>query len=207
METDKDTPERPDSEATQPTSEEPTPEEPTSEEPASEEPTPEEALPSPAEASTALADAVRVKQEIQARSATPWPLWFATVLTAYVALFPFAYGGMLSDREWLLPNSAWAVTLGVSTLLYLGLFTYVGAAWRRRTGVALRFDVLPRKVTVPLTIGLPVLLMGSAWAFKATAQPLWLIAASVAAAAVSIAFHLLFVRLHRKVSPASYATA
>ncbi|MDI3422001.1 hypothetical protein [Streptomyces luteolus] len=154
--------------------------------------------PTPDEARAALADAACVQESTAARSATPWPLWFATVITAYVALFPVAYGGMLSDRDWLLPTPAWTATLAVSTLVYLALFAYAGRAWRRRTGVALRFDVLPKTVTVPLVTGLPLLLVGSAWAFKLTGRSAWIVAASALAAAVSVGFHLAFVRLHRK---------
>lgn len=48
--------------------------------------------------------------------------------------------------------------------------------------------------------GLPALLLGSALAFRAGREPLWLFAASAVGAAVSIAFHLVFVRLDRKAS-------
>ncbi|ORT57908.1 hypothetical protein BKD26_22360 [Streptomyces sp. CB03238] len=66
--------------------------------------------------------------------------------------------------------------------------------------MTLRFDLLPRRVTVPLATGLPALLLGSAFVFRATGEPLWLFAASAIGVAVSIAFHLVFVRLHRKAS-------
>lgn len=168
-----------------------------------EQPTP----PTPEEARAALADAERIRQATAARSATPWPTWFAAVLTGYIALFPLAYGGMVADEEWLLPNAVWTGTLVLTTLAYLALFGYAARAWRQRTGVALRFDVLPKAVAVPLMCGLPVVLVGSAMAFRATGEPAWVVTASPVGAALSVGCHLMFVRLHRKAAPAPAATA
>lgn len=157
-------------------------------------------LPTSDEARAALAEAARIRGSATALSATPWPTWFATVLTAYIAALPVAYGGLLAHERWLLPSAVWGTVLLVITVAYLALFAVAARSWGRRTGVALRFDVLPKRATVPLAIGMPVLLVGSAWVFRATGQAWWLAAASVAAAAVSVGFHLTFVRLHRKSS-------
>ncbi|NBE52571.1 hypothetical protein, partial [Streptomyces boluensis] len=163
--------------------------------------------PTPDEARAALADAARVQESTAARSATPWPVWFTAVITGYVALFPFAYGGMLRDEDWLLPNGVWTATFAVTTFAYLTLFAYAARAWRRRTGVALRFDVLPKSATVPVLIGLPLLLVGSAWLFRATGRPVWMCVASAVGVAVSLAAHFTFVRLHRGALPATPAAA
>ncbi|MFI7408515.1 hypothetical protein ACIBU0_07590 [Streptomyces sp. NPDC049627] len=157
-------------------------------------------LPTSDEARAALTEAARIRRSATALSATPWPTWFAMVLTAYSAAFPIAYGGLLADERWLLPSEAWGAVLLVITVAYLALFAVAARSWRRRTGVALRFDVLPKRAAVPLAIGMPVMLVGSAWVFRATGQAWWLAAASIAAAAVSVGFHLAFVRLHRKAS-------
>jgi hypothetical protein len=156
--------------------------------------------PTPDEARAALAEADRVGASVAAVSATPWPTWFAAVITAYVAAFPFMYGGMLVDGGWVLPRAVWGMSLVIVTAVYMTLFTVAGRSWKRRTGVALRFDVLPRRATAPLSIGMPVLLVGSPWLFRATGQTGWLLAASVLSAAVSVGFHLAFVRLHRRAS-------
>ncbi|MEU6688139.1 hypothetical protein [Streptomyces sp. NPDC046832] len=155
-------------------------------------------LPTSDEARATLAEAARIRTSATALSATPWPTWFATTLTAYVAFFPVAYGGLFADDRWLLPKAAWAAALLSTTAAYSALFALAARSWRQRTGVALRFDVLPKRATVPLAIGMPALLMGPAWAFRATGQAGWLAFGAVAAAAVSVGFHLTFVRLHRK---------
>ncbi|MFF0549949.1 hypothetical protein ACFYUL_13415 [Streptomyces sp. NPDC004311] len=161
----------------------------------------EDALrPTAQQARAALAETEQVRASVTALSATPWPRWFAITLTLYIAAIPPVYGGTLASPRWLLPNLAWGVILLVMTAAYLVLFTVAGMNWRKKTGVALRFDVLPRRATVPLGIGLPALLVGSALAFRASREPLWLLAASAIGAAVSIAFHLAFVRMHRKTS-------
>jgi hypothetical protein len=156
------------------------------------------APPTSDEARATLTEAARIRASATAVSATPWPTWFATVLTAYIAAFPITYGGLLAEERWLLPRAAWVAVLLITTAVYLALFAVTARSWRQRTGVALRLDVLPTSATVPLAIGMPVLLVGSAWVFRATGQAWWLAAASVAAAAVSVGFHLAFVRLHRK---------
>ncbi|MFE9020405.1 hypothetical protein ACFYNL_17840 [Streptomyces sp. NPDC007808] len=156
--------------------------------------------PTSQEALATLAEAARIRASATALSATPWPTWFATALTAYIAAFPLAYGGMLAEERWLLPRAAWATVLPVITAAFLTLYVIAARSWKQRTGVALRFDVLPKRATLPLTIGMPVLLVGSAWAFRATGQAWWLVTASVIAATVSVGFHLAFVRLHRKTS-------
>ncbi|MEV6678025.1 hypothetical protein AB0N09_14330 [Streptomyces erythrochromogenes] len=156
--------------------------------------------PTAQQARAALADTEQVRASAAALSATPWPRWFAITLTLYIAAIPPVYGGTLASSRWLLPNLAWGVIMLVMTAAYLVLFGVAGVNWRKKTGVALRFDVLPKRATVPLGIGLPVLLVGSAFAFRASQDPLWLFAASAIGAAVSIAFHLAFVRMHRKAS-------
>ncbi|MER5837257.1 hypothetical protein ABT116_42475 [Streptomyces sp. NPDC002130] len=152
------------------------------------------------EARAALAEAARIRASATALSATPWPAWFATVSTAYVAAFPVVYGGLLADERWLLPEAAWGTVLLIITAVYLVLSAVAARSWRRHTGVALRLDVLPAWATVPVAIGLPALLVGPGWVFRATGQAGWLAAASVATAALSVGFHLAFVRLHRKTS-------
>ncbi|MEU0669078.1 hypothetical protein ABZ508_02125 [Streptomyces lavendulocolor] len=156
--------------------------------------------PTAQEALAALSDAEQVKASATALAATPWPRWFTAALTLYIAAVPPVYGGTLARHDWLLPQGAWSVIMVVMTATYLSLFALAASNWRKKTGVALRFDVLPKSVTLPLAIGLPVVLLGSALVFRATREPLWLFAASAVGAATSIAFHLVFVRLHRKAS-------
>lgn len=154
--------------------------------------------PTPEQARSALAETEHVRASAEALSATPWPNWFFITLTLYAAALPIAYGGVTADSDWLLPRSAWlGLTLAI-TAAYGALFAVAAKAWRNKTGVALRFDVLPKSATVPLTVGLPVLVAGSGFAFRLTGRPVWLIAASLISAAVSVGFHLVFVRLHRK---------
>ncbi|WP_343245052.1 hypothetical protein [Streptomyces sp. SID14478] len=152
----------------------------------------------PEQARSALADTEHVRASAAKLSATPWPNWFFLTLTLYTAALPLTYGGAVADSEWLLPGPAWmGILLGI-TAVYGALFAGAAKAWREKTGVALRLDVLPRRATVPLAIGLPALWVGAACAFRLTGWPGWLIAASFLGAAVSVGFHLAFVRLHRK---------
>jgi hypothetical protein len=152
----------------------------------------------PDQARIALADTERVQASTAALSATPWPTWFVTTLTLYIAALPIAYGGVVAESDWLLPRPAWiGITLAI-IVVYVGLLSRAATAWREKTGVALRFDVLPKRATVPAMVGLPLLVTGAAIAFRFTGQPAWLIAASLIGAATSIGFHLVFVRLHRK---------
>lgn len=81
--------------------------------------------------------------------------------------------------RWLLPKAAWTAVPLIITVAYLALFAVAARSWRQRTGVALRFDVPPKRATVPLAIGMPMLLAGPAWMFRATGQARWLAAASV----------------------------
>ncbi|RFU85960.1 hypothetical protein DY218_14800 [Streptomyces triticagri] len=152
----------------------------------------------PEQARTALAEAEEVRTSTTALSATPWPAWFAVCLTLYSAALPIAYGGVMADEDWLLPRPAWIGVLLLMVLLFTGLFAVAARNWRHRTGVALRLDVLPKRATVPLFIGLPAILIGSAVAFRTTGWPGWLVGAALLAGATSIGFHLAFVRLHRK---------
>ncbi|MEU8696023.1 hypothetical protein [Streptomyces sp. NPDC048665] len=154
--------------------------------------------PTPQQARAALADTEQIHASTTALSATPWPLWFTTALTLYIAAIPQVYGGLVAASEWLLPKVAWAVVMVVMTAAYLALFAVAATTWKKKTGVALRLNVLPKRATVPMAVGLPALLVGSPIAFRATGEPVWLFAASAVGAAVSIAFHLTFVRLHRK---------
>ncbi|AVZ73739.1 hypothetical protein SLUN_17700 [Streptomyces lunaelactis] len=152
----------------------------------------------PEQARSALADTEHVRASAAALSATPWPNWFFITLTLYAAALPIAYGGVMADSDWLLPRLAWTGIMLAITAAYGTLFAVAAKAWRNKTGVALRFDVLPKRATVPLMAGLPVLLVGAAVAFRVTGWPVWLIVASLISAAVSVGFHLAFVRLHRK---------
>lgn len=152
----------------------------------------------PEHARAALADTEHIRASAAALSATPWPNWFFVTLTLYIAALPITYGGAMADADWLLPGPAWmGISLAI-TAVYGVLFAVAARAWRNRTGVALRLDVLPKRATVPLMVGMPVLLVGAAFAFRATGWPGWPIAASLIGAAVSVGFHLAFVRLHRK---------
>ncbi|MFE2461585.1 hypothetical protein [Streptomyces sp. NPDC059402] len=150
----------------------------------------------PEQARAALADTERVRASATALTATPWPTWFFITLTLYTAALPITLGGIMADDDWLLPRPAWMATLLAITALYAALLSVATKAWRDKTGVALRLDVLPKRATLPLMIGLPLLLVGGPYAFSATGQPAWLIAASLLGAAVSVGFHLAFVRLH-----------
>ncbi|MFJ8537165.1 hypothetical protein [Streptomyces sp. NPDC093591] len=152
----------------------------------------------PEQARSALADTEHIRASAAALSATPWPNWFFITLTLYVAALPITYGGAMADPDWLLPGPVWMGIMLATTAVYGALFAVAAKAWRDKTGVALRFDVLPKRATVPLAVGLPVLLVGAAFAFRVTGWPVWLIAASLIGAAVSVGFHLAFVRLHRK---------
>ncbi|WP_432082417.1 hypothetical protein [Streptomyces sp. WAC 04229] len=152
----------------------------------------------PEGARAALADTEHVRASAAALSATPWPTWFFVTLTLYIAALPIVYGGITADSDWLLPRAAWTGVMLAITAAYGALFAVAARAWRDKTGVALRFDVLPKRATVPLAVGLPVLLVGAAFAFRVTGRPVWLIAASLVSAAASVGFHLAFVRLHRK---------
>ncbi|WP_399886341.1 hypothetical protein ACGH7X_17865 [Streptomyces sp. BBFR51] len=152
----------------------------------------------PEQARAALADTERVRVSAAALSATPWPNWFFITLTLYLAALPIPLGGVIADRDWLLPRPAWMAIMLALIAAYGALFAVAAKAWRNKTGVALRLDVLPKRATVPLTLGLPLLLVGALFAFRATGRPLWLIAASLLGAAVSVGFHLAFVRLHRR---------
>ncbi|WP_415952232.1 hypothetical protein [Streptomyces sp. KLOTTS4A1] len=154
--------------------------------------------PTAEQARSALAETEQIQASTAARSATPWPTWFFITLTLYIAALPITYGGAMADPDWLLPGPAWVGILLASTALYMALFAVAARKWRVKTGVALRLDVLPKRATVPLAVGLPMLLVGAPVAFRATGWAGWLIAASVAGAAVSVGFHLAFVRLHRK---------
>lgn len=66
--------------------------------------------------------------------------------------------------------------------------------------MALRLDVLSTRASVALAIAVPALLSGPAFVFRVTREPLWLFAASIVGATVSVACHRQFVRLHRKAS-------
>ncbi|MEB8336910.1 hypothetical protein [Streptomyces endophyticus] len=156
--------------------------------------------PTPEQARSALADTEHIRTSAAALSATPWPNWFFITLTLYIAALPIIYGGVVADSDWLLPGPAWVGIMLAVTAAYGVLLAVAAKGWRNRTGVALRLDVLPKRVTVPLLVGLPVLVVGAAFAFRVTGRPVWLIAASLVSAAVSVGCHLTFARLHRKTS-------
>ncbi|MGW5086781.1 hypothetical protein [Streptomyces sp. 067-1] len=152
----------------------------------------------PEQARAALTDTERVRVSATALTATPWPTWFFITLTLYVVALPITLGGITADRDWLLPRPAWMAAMLAITALYAALFAVAAKAWRDKTGVALRMDVLPKRATLPLMVGLPLLLVGGPLVFRATGQPAWLFATSLLGAAVSVGFHLTFVRLHRR---------
>lgn len=156
--------------------------------------------PTPAQARAALSDAERVRASVTALSATPWPSWFVVTITGTLVALPLCLGGFLADPEWLMPQWAWLVAMLVTEAVFFAFFAVAAAKWRAKTGVALRYDILPKRATVPVIAGLPVLLLGSGYAFRYTDEPLWLFGAAAVGAAVSIGFHLWFVRLHRKAS-------
>ncbi|MEU2759755.1 MULTISPECIES: hypothetical protein [unclassified Streptomyces] len=153
--------------------------------------------PTPEQAHSALADTEHIRASAAALSATPWPRWFFAALTLYIAALPIVSGGVMADEAWLLPSPAWMGIMVAITAVYGVLFSVAARTWREKTGVALRLDVLPKRATVPLMAGLPVVLVGAAFAFRATGSAAWLIAASLIGAATSVGFHLAFVRLHR----------
>ncbi|MEU4927039.1 hypothetical protein AB0G54_11125 [Streptomyces yokosukanensis] len=93
---------------------------------------------------------------------------------------------MTAAPQWLLPRHTWDAVMLAMTAVHLGLSGVAAARWRKKTGVALRLDVLPRRATVPLMIGLPVLPIGSTLAFRADQEPLWLFAASVRSKHVAV---------------------
>ncbi|XVQ07307.1 hypothetical protein ACQP1W_32465 [Spirillospora sp. CA-255316] len=160
----------------------------------------EAALPTPEQARAALADTDHVRVSVAALSATPWPTWFVTTITAMLVVLPITFGGALAEPDWLMPQGAWLATMLATEVVYVVFFAIAARNWRAKTGVALRLDVLPKRATVPAFIGMPLLLLGSGYAFRHTGQPLWLFGAAAAGAALSIGFHLWFVRLHRKTS-------
>ncbi|MFF2651531.1 hypothetical protein [Streptomyces sp. NPDC058045] len=152
----------------------------------------------PEAARAALAEVEEVRVAAVAVAATPWPTWFFLALAGYLAALPVVLAGATADAEWGLPRAVWSGVLVGMIVVYFVLFGVAARRWRSRTGVALRLDVLPKRATVPMAIGLPVLLVGSVAAFHATGDPGWLVADSVIAAATSVGYHLAFHRLHRK---------
>ncbi|NUU20712.1 MAG: hypothetical protein HOV68_04220 [Streptomycetaceae bacterium] len=156
--------------------------------------------PTPEQARAALAETEHVRASVTALSATPWPTWFVATITAMFVVLPITLGGALADPEWLMPQWAWLLTMLATEAVFFAFFGVAAANWREKTGVALRFDVLPKRATVPLVVGMPLLVLGSGYAFRHTGQQLWLYAAAAVGAAVSIGFHLWFVRLQRKAS-------
>lgn len=151
----------------------------------------------PEQARAALTDADRIRVSTEALSATPRPTWLFVSLTLYIAAIPICVGGARASREWLLSRLAWMGVLVAVITVHGGLQAVATRAWRDRTGVALRLDVLPRRAIVPIAAGLPVLMVGAPLAFRVTGRPIWLIAASLTGVAVSVGCHLAFVRLHR----------
>lgn len=154
--------------------------------------------PTPEQARAALADTDDVRAAVAALSATPWPSWFVATITAVLVVLPITLGGALAEPAWLLPQWAWLVTMLATEAVFFAFFTVAARNWVAKTGVALRLDILPKRATVPALIGLPLLLVGGCYAFRDTGQPLWLFGVAAVGAAVSIGFHLWFVRLHRK---------
>ena len=152
----------------------------------------------PEQARLALADTEQVRASTAALSATPWPTWFFVTLTLYLAAFPIAYGGAMAGSDWLLPRPAWIGVMLAGIAAFGALYAVAARNWRDRTGVALRLDVLPKWATAPLAVVLPLLLVGAPLAFRVTGRPVWLVAASLLSAALSVGCHLAFVRLHRK---------
>lgn len=156
--------------------------------------------PTPEQARAALADADEVRTSVAALSATPWPVWFVVAITAMFVVLPIALGGMLAEPDWLMPRSAWLVTMLATEVVFVALFAVAARNWRAKTGVALRLDVLPKWATVTAAAGLPLVVVGAAYAFRDTRQPLWLFGAVAVGVALSVGFHLWFVRLHGKAS-------
>ncbi|MER5478348.1 hypothetical protein ABT026_15435 [Streptomyces sp. NPDC002734] len=153
--------------------------------------------PTPEQARAALAAVEHLRASGAALSATPWPTWFFVALTLYIGVLPICVGGAVADREWLLPRPAWLGLTVAVIAVQAALQAVASKAWRERTGVALRLDVLPKSAVVPIVVGLPVLMVGAPVVFRGTGRPEWLIAASLIGVAVSVGCHLAFVRLHR----------
>ncbi|MCW4457353.1 hypothetical protein [Microbacterium sp. MPKO10] len=156
--------------------------------------------PTPEEARAALDGTESVRASVSALSATPWPLWFTAVLTAMLAALPIGLGGALAEPEWLMPRWAWFVAIVVVEGVFFALFFLASRRWTASTGVALRLNVLPKAVTLSAMIGLPVIVVGAGIAFRMTGEVWWLLGAATIGAALSIAFHLWFVRLHERQS-------
>lgn len=111
--------------------------------------TPPPSWPTPDQARAALGDAAQVQASVARLSATPWPLWFTACLAGYCGALPIVFGGVIADPEWLLPRAAWLVAGVLLLAVYLSLFAVAGRAWQSRTGVALRMDVLPKRIALP----------------------------------------------------------
>lgn len=159
----------------------------------------EASLPTPEQARAALADTDDVRVSVEALSATPWPTWFVATITAMFVVLPITFGGALAEPDWLMPQGhGWPSCWGPGG---------VPRVLRRRGQELARQDgrgTAPRRPAQArhraALVGTPLLIVGSGYAFRYTDQPLWLFAASAAGAALSIGFHLWFVRLHRKAS-------
>ena len=104
----------------------------------------------------------------------------------------------MAGQTWLLPRTSWLAIAAGLVSTFLILFVVAANGWRRRTGVALRLDVLPRSATLGAIVGYPALALGAIAVFRVTGSPLLLFVASAAGVAVAVAYHLWFVRLHRK---------
>ena len=160
--------------------------------------TPSAPWPTPDRARAALGDAEQVQSSVARLSATPWPVWFTTCLALYCVALPVVFGGVIADPEWLLPRVVWLVVGVLLLAVFLSLFAVAGRAWQRRTGVALRMDVLPKRIAVPLAISYPAVTVVALVVFWLTGNPLPLFVASVLGIALAVGSHLLFVRLHRR---------
>jgi hypothetical protein len=157
------------------------------------------ALPATAEqARAALGDAEQVRTSVSHLSATPWPLWFTIILAGYLGALPPVYGGLMAGQTWLLPRTGWLAIAAGLVSTFLILFVVAANGWRRRTGVALRLDVLPRSATLGAIVGYPALALGGTAVLRITGSPLLLFVASAAGVALAVVYHLWFVRLHRK---------
>ncbi|GLZ77648.1 hypothetical protein Afil01_24550 [Actinorhabdospora filicis] len=156
------------------------------------------ARPTPEQARAALAEAAQIRTSVTAVAATPWPVWFTVVITAMFVILPIAIGGVLAEPEWLMSKGVWLGVLLASETTFCALLAVASKSWQAKTGVALRWNVLPKAVTIPGFLGLAAVLIGSGYVFRYTGQPIWLFVASGIGAAASIASHIVFTRLHRK---------
>ncbi|RDI50009.1 hypothetical protein [Nocardia mexicana] len=152
--------------------------------------------PSAAQARIALDEAGDIRESVRRLSATPWPVWFTAVLTVYAMAYPVVFGGAMARPEWLVPQGVWVAVLVAMAAVLFALLAFAGRAWTRRTGVALRMDVLPARILWPALGSYLLINVGAVVWFRGTGSPWPLLGASAVSALYTVGSHLLFVRMH-----------